>query len=359
MALEGSLRDFGLADILQLLYFQKKTGTLTISNPMDRVTLYFLDGNIVSAESKKRAEENRFGRILIKKGAINEKDLQEALREQKKTGMRVGDILAKKGILSEDVIRETIVSQLTETVIQLFSWKDGNYEFKAQQVSLSKEIPVSLDTQHLLMEGLRILDEWTMIGERLTLDTVFKKTGVEDITITQEESNILNFVDGENDVSMITELSGMDNFEVSKTLLSLLDKGLIEPVAVEPVITEPAEVIIAKKRDLSILLPLGAILIGLTISVFIYAIKNPFGEDIISSWFESSKINRVEEDMERLRFNFDLYRLKTGSNPLRIDDIGGGRDAWGNAYYYEVKGDNLIIISPGPDRKIGTADDVY
>lgn len=359
MALEGSLRDFGLADILQLLYFQKKTGTLTISSPMDRVILYFHNGNIVSAESKKRTEDNRFGRILIKKGVINEKELQEALQEQKKTGMMVGDILAKKGILSEDVIRETIVSQLTETVIQLFSWKEGNYEFKSQQISLSKEIPVSLDTQHLLMEGLRILDEWTLIGERLTLDTVFKRTEVEDTSITPEEAEILKLVDGENDVSMIIELTGMDNFEVSKTLLSLMDRGLIEPVAVEPVITEPAEVIIAKKRDLSILLPLGAILIGLTTSFFIYAIKNPFGKDIISSWLESSKINRVEEDIEMLRFKTDLYRLKTGSNPLRIDNIGGGRDVWGNAYYYKVEDDNLIIISPGPDGKIGTADDVY
>lgn len=359
MALEGSLRDFGLADILQLLYFQKKTGTLTISGPMDRVTLYFLDGNIVSAESKKRAEDNRFGRILIKKGVINEKELQEALQEQKKTGMKIGDILAKKGILSQDIIKETLISQLTETVIQLFSWKEGNYEFKAQQVSLSKEIPISLDTQHLLMEGLRILDEWTLIEGRLTLDTVFKRTGTEDITITQDESNILNLVDGENDVSMITELSGMDNFEVSKTLLSLMDRGLIEPLAEEPVITEPTEFIIAKKRDHSIFLPIGAILVSFLTLLIIYAVKSPFGDDIVSSWFESSKINRVEEDMEKLRFNFDLYRLKTGSVPLTIDDIGGGRDAWGNAYYYEVKGDNLIIISPGPDGKIGTADDVY
>lgn len=359
MALEGSLRDFGLADILQLLYFQKKTGTLTISSPMDRVILYFLDGNIVSAESKKRTDENRFGRILIKKGVINEKELQEALQEQKKTGIRIGDILAKKGILNEDVIKETIVSQLTETVIQLFSWKEGNYEFKAQQVSLSKEIPVSLDTQHLLMEGLRILDEWTLIGERLTLDTVFKRIEVEGTSITEEESEILKYADGENDVSMITELTGMDNFEVSRILLSLMDRGLIEPVAAESLITEPAEAIIAKKRDLSILLPLGVILIGLITSIFIYAIKNPLGEDIISSWLESSKINRVEKDIERLRFKTDLYRLETGSNPLRIDDIGGGRDAWGNAYYYEAKGDNLIIISSGPDGKLGTADDVY
>ena len=32
MALEGSLKDFGLADIFQLIYVQKKTGTLKMKN---------------------------------------------------------------------------------------------------------------------------------------------------------------------------------------------------------------------------------------------------------------------------------------------------------------------------------------
>lgn len=360
MALEGSLRDFGLADILQLLYFQKKTGTLTISGPMDRVTLYFLEGNIVSAESKKRAEENRFGRILIKRGVIKERDLHEALFEQKKTGMRVGDILAKKGLVSEELIRETIISQLTETVIQLFSWKEGNYEFRAQQVSINnKEIPISLDTQHLLMEGLRILDEWSLIEGRLTLDTVFKKTGREDHTITEEESNILSFVDGENDVSMIIDLTQMDNFEVSKALLSLMDRGIIEPVSVKPVITEPGIITPAKKKDLSLFIPLAAFAIALMVALVMSLAKNPLGGDFILSLFERSKREKVERDLERLRFHADLQRLTTGSYPEKVNNILSGKDAWGNAYYYEVKGDNLIIISPGPDRKIGTADDVY
>ncbi len=360
MALEGSLRDFGLADILQLLYFQKKTGTLTISGPMDRVTLYFYEGNIVSAESRKRVEENRFGRILIKKGAITEKELQEALQEQKKTGLRIGDILLRKGLLSEEIIRETVVSQLTETVIQLFSWKEGNYEFRAQQVNINKEIPVSLDTQHLLMEGLRILDEWTLIEGRLSLDTVFKRTDVEDISITEEESRILNLIDGENDVSMIIELSGMDNFEVSKTLLNLMDRGLIEPVTVEPVTVEPAEIAMPHgKRDLSMLLPLGTFLLTILVSLFIITTGNPFGEDIISSLFKSSKIDRVEADIERLRFHADLYRLKKGSYPEDIKEIGKGLDVWGNPYYYEVRGDNIIVLSSGPDGKVGTSDDIY
>ncbi len=361
MALEGSLRDFGLADILQLLYFQKKTGILTISSPADRVILYFYEGNIIAAESKKRAEENRFGRILLKKGVINEKDLQEALKEQKKTGTRIGDILARKGLISDDVIRDTYTSQLTETVIQLFSWKEGNYGFRSQEVSLSKELPVSLDTQHLLMEGLRILDEWSLIEGRLTLDTIFRKTGKEDTSITPEEATILSFVDGENDVSMITELSQIDNFEVSKILLSLMDRGIIEPVTVEPVITEPSEMTlqVTKKKDTSVMLLSGMVLLALFISIFMYSVRAPLGNDLISSWLESQKKERVINDVERLRFRAELHKIKTGSYPQRIEDLGTGIDAWGNRYYYNAKDENLLIISPGADGRIGTADDIY
>jgi len=36
MALEGSLKDFGLADILQLIYFQRKTGVLVLDGKQTR-----------------------------------------------------------------------------------------------------------------------------------------------------------------------------------------------------------------------------------------------------------------------------------------------------------------------------------
>ena len=39
MALEGSIQEFGLADILQLLYLQKKTGVLYIKSKNDEVEI--------------------------------------------------------------------------------------------------------------------------------------------------------------------------------------------------------------------------------------------------------------------------------------------------------------------------------
>ena len=71
MALEGSLKDFGLADILQLIFFQRKTGVLTLEGRLDKVRLLFIDGNIVGAESKRRMEANRLGKVLGQKRRIN------------------------------------------------------------------------------------------------------------------------------------------------------------------------------------------------------------------------------------------------------------------------------------------------
>jgi hypothetical protein len=51
VALEGSLKDFGLADILQLIFFQRKTG-YCILKEADKIRLLFIDGNISEQNQK-------------------------------------------------------------------------------------------------------------------------------------------------------------------------------------------------------------------------------------------------------------------------------------------------------------------
>src|SRR3989339_42359 len=195
MSLEGSLKEFGLADILQLIYFQRKTGVLTLEGRMDRVRLLFYEGSIISAETRRKVEANRFGKLLLKKGLIKKEQIQEIL-----------------------------TTQITEIVIQLFSWKDGDYEFSPQGVPVDKEMPVSLDTQQVLMEGLRIVDEWSLIEGKLSPGTMFEKTGKSGAVLTPDEEDILGLVDGERDVSTIIESSHMDSFQASKSLVYLMEK---------------------------------------------------------------------------------------------------------------------------------------
>jgi hypothetical protein len=349
MALEGSLTDFGLADILQLIYFQRKTGVLTLEGKADKVRLLFIDGNIGGAESKRRMEDNRLGKILLKKELLQEKDLETALEEHRKTNAKLGTILIRDGLVAKEIIEDIVQSQITETIIQLFGWKKGTYEFAAQDVRKDRDLPFSLDTQHLLMEGLRIVDEWSLIQGKINLDTLFRKRVEAPPGLTETEMEVFAYVDGENDVSTIIDLCGQDNFEVSKTLLSLLEKEFVEIQEAAPVIIkEPAAV---KKPSLNMLgyLPYLAVILSICLSLAgVFPWKS---EDF--KYFSSSA------DIDALRMKLETFQLEQGSYPSALDQITQSKDAWGRPYIYRLTADAFYIASAGPDGVEGTKDDIY
>lgn len=345
MALEGSLKEFGLADILQLIYYQRKTGVLALDGRLDKVRILFHEGKIVSAESKKRAEEGRLGKILIRKGAITDAALSEAMKEQRSAGMKLGHVLIKKGLVRKEQIQEILASQITEIITQLFSWKEGRYEFKPQGVPVDKEIPLSLDTQHILMEGLRIVDEWSLIEGKIDLDTVFVRTGAGGDSLSDIERELLGYVDGEIDVSAIADLSGRDNFEVSKALVSLLEKGVIvrkEPAGPEE--EAPAKPLLAR-------LPIAGVFVGVAVITA-----------VVLSWFAFSVPDvdlrswKASERLDALRFEAEVHFYDKGSYPLSLPRAG--LDPWGQPYVYALIENGYTLLSPGPDGKPGTPDDI-
>jgi hypothetical protein len=344
MALEGSLKEFGLADILQLLYYQRKTGVLSVESGFDRVRLLFYEGNIVFADSVKRGE-SRLGRILLKKGLIAQAQLEGALEEQKKTGAKLGNTLIKMGAISKEDLHDTLTSQITELVSYLFTWRQGRYEFRPQGIPIDKDVPVSLDTQHVLMEGLRILDEWSAVEGKITLESVFTRTGPQPPDLTEEEAEVLARVDGENDVSEIAALSGLDNFQVSKALLGLYEKGVIgKKKAAEEARPGPRE-----KFHIPALL-LEAAVVGLFAASLIF-------------WFAGgvpakSKPFRASEELDNLRFLVELYRVENGRYPEKIETVGKSADPWGRPYVYSSDGKGFTLLSPGPDGSPGTPDDI-
>lgn len=349
MALEGSLRDFGLADILQLIYFQRKTGVLTLEGRMDRVRLQFIEGNIVGAESKRRVEAKRLGKVIVKKGLIEEKDLQPLFEEQRSTNVRLGNILLERGIIEKEKIIDILTEQIRETVVQIFGWKQGAYEFTPQAVPVDKDLPISLDTQHVLMEGLRIVDEWSLIEGKLTLDTIFTKK-TEDVSgLTEEEEDIFSLINGENDVSTIIDTTAKDEFSVSKTLVSLLEKGVIEQKEAAPVVTEMPLVEMKKPALSYSFLIVLAIIVSVLLSLFPVFLKT----DDLFKRFSAS------EAVDALRFKIDTYKFEYGSYPETLNVVSKGLDPWGNPFIYKQNDYAFVVLSTGQDGKEGTTDDIY
>ncbi|MEW6569897.1 MAG: DUF4388 domain-containing protein [Nitrospirota bacterium] len=349
MALEGSLRDFGLADILQLIFFQRKTGILGVEGKMDTVRLFFIDGNITGAESKRRTDANRLGKVLVKRGLLEEKDLQAVLEEQRRSDVKLGTILMKRGIVPKEEIEEILSGQVKETVIQLFGWKEGTYEFTPQAIPVDKNIPISLDTQHLLMEGLRIVDEWALIEGKITLDSVFSRKAVNAVELTAEEEEIYSLVDGENDVSTIIDISGKDDFTASKMLVSLMERGFIE-LKEDLAVFEETPLVEEKRLKPSYhIFPLLVIAVALVVSFSSVFMQ---GHDIFKKFFASRAI-------DDLGFKVETYKLKHGVYPDTLRLISDRVDPWGNPFIYEENDNSYTVLSSGPDGERGTPDDIY
>src|SRR5438552_15156421 len=179
MALEGTLRDFSLADIFQLIGLQRKTGVLTLRTKDDTVTVTFLDGKVVGADSLTHRLENRLGTVLMKSGMLTNEQLARALEIQKETLQRLGFILTHYGIISADALKQALQLQILQIVYRLFRWKDGDYHFSQETtIEYDRDNVVPISAESILMEGARMIDEWPIIEKRIrSSDQVFRRKG--------------------------------------------------------------------------------------------------------------------------------------------------------------------------------------
>src|SRR5579871_6238592 len=108
MALKGTLKDFGIADILQLIGQQQKTGTLHLINRDQEVHIAFKDGSIVKAESATRKKKDLIGNMLVRAEIITEPQLQTALETQQRTLKRLGDVMVSLRMIAADRFKQMV-----------------------------------------------------------------------------------------------------------------------------------------------------------------------------------------------------------------------------------------------------------
>lgn len=265
MALEGTLEDFSLADIFQLIGIQRKTGVLTLRRDDETIIVKFYGGQVIGADSSPKKLEDRLGKVLVKTGLISSDQLKEALNIQQKTLQKIGFILTDQNYLSREQLKEALQIQIVQMVFRLFRWHNGEYYFdqKAAVDPNSDDSIPPMSTESILMEGIQMLDEWPIIEKRITnfnmgfrptvelsdldlgeltgqteLDTIFDKiqshadasNGNEKIRLSREEAEVFQFLDGKSSVNDIIESSKLGEFHTCKALYELLERKLIEPI---------------------------------------------------------------------------------------------------------------------------------
>ncbi|MCD4748555.1 MAG: DUF4388 domain-containing protein [Thermoanaerobaculales bacterium] len=270
MALEGTLRDFSFADILQLISLQRKTGVLTLKNEKNVVTISFLDGSIIGSSSLSQHPEDRIGLILLKRKEITEQELETGLKRQEETLQRLGRILIDGSMVPPEAVRLALSQQILQIVYRVFRWSDGDYHFSQEtDIDYDRDLMRPLAADSIIMEGARMTDEWPFIDQRLPdrsmvlvkvdpnrrfdlseedengfndLGFSFSDTPEEeatesstDVRLSSLQFEVYEYVDGLVSVSELIAESPFVEFDTCKALADLLDRGLIREASQQEV----------------------------------------------------------------------------------------------------------------------------
>lgn len=243
MAIEGQIREVGLADICQLLAMGRKTGCLTVIDRANFGYIYFRDGRIIYSTVLNRPD--RLGEILVRNDVVSRDDLTEAMKIQAHgQGKRLGRILVERGSLSQEQLDRYVTVQIEEAVYHLFSWTEGSFHFDPdQQPEAGAATSVSLNAESLLLEAARRVDELSVIQKRIPspriIFAVLKRPEAgSEVQLTDHQERVMALLDGERSVEEVIQESGLVEFDVSKALYALLQAGFIEKVGEREVVGE-------------------------------------------------------------------------------------------------------------------------
>ncbi|HEY7111855.1 MAG TPA: DUF4388 domain-containing protein [Thermoanaerobaculia bacterium] len=381
MGLEGTLKAFSLGDIFQVLGMQRKSGVLSVESADDAITISFLGGQIVSAESRQRRHDNQIGKLLLRAGRLSESDLARALELQKETRQRLGFLLIRERMVTPEDLKEALRLQIFRTLQIAFQLTDGSFRFSQEgQIEYDADHMAPVPTESVLMEAAQIHDELPRLKEKIrSVEIVYRRApGKETLQLvpgegaalpegaaggSRAEREVWQWIDGKRPVAQILETAFLSDFEVLKGLSDLLDRKLIVegrvPEAVpeqilEPAAAEPAPALEAVERPSG--LSLGAI--GLWAAVLALGVvavwrvpRNPWNSlwqpSVESSpfavFFKSVSLDRLSALERAVRVFYDA----TGRYPRELEELTANgilderavSDPWGRQYRYILRPD--------------------
>jgi len=235
-----------LTDLFQVLGQQRKTGVLNLEGDKKAVQVLFDKGLIVGvAFPGDTGEETALGRRLIRGRVISAENWHKAYQQHKENLAGLEKVLVSNGMVTKEDLTAALRLVTVDTIYGLFKWKGGNFRFETKPVSYDHEFMEPMNSEFLLLDVLRMVDEWPMIAERLpSFDAVLQKLNpmstLDMLVGTPWEKNrtfqmevIYDLIDGQRPIREVIELSFVEEFETCKNLILLMDAGLIESTSIK------------------------------------------------------------------------------------------------------------------------------
>lgn len=393
MALQGSLDDFNILNILQMIKLEGKTGRLTLTDGDELVKITFDNGSIIFAEISPAKEEARLKGTLINNRILDAQAWNELKKEHEDKLKPFWEILSKQ--TPAQILVELMRRHILDNVYYALRWKRGNYEFAPMKgIKYNEKVMTPMDVDAVLMEGCRIADEWPRITASIPPFPTFLvksilgedeydslnlkapegtgpdfKSSIEceiltarGVSLTDSQINVLSIMGSGKTITDIMDSARQGHFVTLSAVKHLLTLGIIKPAA--------------RKKDTTIALDhTGGAARYVTMTVLIAALAGGIAWQVQSlpKNMESRKasvtqLNTAEaaRTLKKIERALKTYMALRGTPPSSLAQLvesgaleaGDLSDPWGDPYQFTVRQDKFTLFSNGANTYLAT-DNIY
>lgn len=284
MVLSGTLREFILADVFQLLTQQKITGKLILNSGKNEGFVIFKNGQIIYAEKDNEKLTEKTLNYLKRFSKKPLDSINETISSLSNDIHALTFELTKRGLLTNEEMSSMAESVIEDICCSLFLWKTGTYRFASlRTVEEFTLLNLIFPVENIIMEAMRRTDEWYRMQEFVKIDTVFVRNSKEFVTdnltsapFKEPQNYILNHVDGTSPVSEIVKDCCLSEYKVYETLYNLCLSNTIVPLSDQYTRSVKAA-LEHKKRERSIspfssLISIAAVTCTITLLIFILSL---------------------------------------------------------------------------------------
>ncbi len=354
MAFQGNLRDFSVAEILQLLGSQKKTGSLMLEWNAARAQFHVVDGRIVSTREPGMAMDDPLLRFLLKVHRLSNEQYRGILTIHHESERDLEDLLVNGRYLDAEELGLLIERQILDDLMKVQAWQNGSYRFDPMKRWPAPPL-VRMNVEAALMEVARRTDEQQLFASlRQDPHQIFSVRDLPetDEDLSEEICELFGIIDGRHTLAEIVEAAPLTEFETLEALYRMLDSHWIElsgrrdPATDSsqrvPAISaaDAAEDAASEGRALRHV-GVGVGLIGLWLCLILggrmLRSATPAGPE--ADTYAASRLRVV-------RLALDLYHHENGRYPERVEELAAG--FWigsqqlvipGHSVVYEVRPD--------------------
>jgi len=375
IGLSGNLRDFGIADVFQLIGQQRKTGMLELTNAKARVQLIFDNGAVVFASpaSGRSGDGDPLADMLLRCGLLTRERAEQAQARCRTSAQTIGAYVVEQGWIDAEEVRRIEDLLTRDTIFEVLRWEAGSFDFRAQSIEHDRDHGSLLGAEQILMDGLRMIDEWRSFSHHVPNETtVFQRVGRFETYAERKAGlpreqlerarRLFSLVDGRLSVRRAVDLSRLGSFDGTRILAELVEEGLIKPL-------HPEGVRHLRKQDRSqgaqrrsrATGGIAGMLVGSVLPLVLLALaawlaQSPPTPAAAGPGVETQALERLREAYatRRIRNAIDAYRLTEGHWPDVFRDLPteGYLDPSalaapeGRPYYSANRDDGVVFLAP-------------